>query len=111
MNPTKKSKESAAGNELSVKNEPETDDEVTENVVCEVDENLFGPDDADNDDDDNEGDGDANEQAADGKKETIRCELCTTTTLTKSSMRRHCLRSHDLVTTRFANVHNFSKLN
>jgi hypothetical protein len=30
-------------------------------------------------------------------KDVVHCELCSTTTLTKQSMRRHCLQSHDLV--------------
>ena len=31
-------------------------------------------------------------------KEVFHCELCSTTTISKQSMRRHCLQSHDLVT-------------
>ena len=87
----KKSKSSKASTSMKaasfveVKLEVENDeDPFEENVVksTEIDESDDG-----------------DEPAADESKgsEVFRCELCTTTTQTKQSMRRHCLQSHDLV--------------
>lgn len=120
LSPTKKPKESSFddndvgdggdGRSSPLKFDGGSDDDATENVVCEVDENLFNNVDDDDDDDDMDGnDDDTNDaaaMAADGSKATFQCELCPTTTLTKSSMRRHCLRSHDLV--KFFNSHSCS---
>ena len=81
-------------------------DVATESVVCEVDENMLFDDSDDDDDDTNDASAAAaadadengkNEDNSETKPGGFRCELCTTTTVTKSSMRRHCLRSHDLV--------------
>jgi hypothetical protein len=54
---------------------------------------------ADNDDafDDSEDGDDAEAGSSNNATTVIQCELCSTTTQSKQSMRRHCLQSHDLV--------------
>ena len=66
-----------------LKLEAESDVDAVENVVCEVDVNLFKNDD------------DTNDDAAAAMP--FRCDLCPAVMLTKWSMRRHCLQLHELV--------------
>ncbi len=47
--------------------------------------------------DDSEDGDDAEAGSSNNPTEGIHCELCSTTTQSKQSMRRHCLQSHDLV--------------
>ncbi len=47
--------------------------------------------------DDSEDGDDAEASSSNNPTEGIQCELCSTTTQSKQSMRRHCLQSHDLV--------------
>ena len=71
-----------------LKLEAGSDVDAVENVVCEVDVNLFNNVDVKNDDD-------TNDDAAAAMP--FRCDLCPAVMLTKWSMRRHCLQLHELV--------------